>query len=314
MRILIVCKANFELSLDNFQKNRAYIYDQMKSLEPHLDKIQVFFLEGKGPLGYLKGAFRLRKFLKKNQFDLIHAHYGYSGLIASCVSNVPTVVTYHGTDITEKFSNLISSISILLADWNIFVSSKLKERSFIKPKSRFSIIPCGVDLGIFFPIEKTEALSQIGWASSPKKILFSSYFNNPIKNYQLAKQALDLIKDDKITMIELKGKTRKEIALILNAADVLLLTSISEGSPQIIKEAMACNCPIVATDVGDIKQITAGTKNCFVTDFEANEISQRLDFILDRNERTDGRQKILDFDNKKIALQIVEIYKKILEK
>lgn len=314
MRILIVCKANFEPSELNFQKNRAYIFDQVKSLEPYLDDIKVFFLRGKGIFGYLKSALQLRKFLKKNRFDLIHAHYGYSGLLASIVSDIPTVVTYHGTDITENASNLISTFSILLADWNIFVSSRLRERSFFRPKHHFSIIPCGVDLSTFFPLNRTEEFSQIGWFGDKKRILFSSFFDNPIKNVSLAKESLKLIEKHDIELIELKNKTREEVALLLNSCQALLLTSYSEGSPQVIKEAMACNCPIVATDVGDIKEVISDTKHCYTTRFDPKEIAQKLDLILQQNERSNGRERVLEFDNKKIAANVLEVYNKVLNR
>lgn len=314
MRILIVCKANFEPSEINFQKHRAFIYDQVKSLEPYLDDIQVFFLRGKGFLGYFKSAIQLRKFLKETQFDLIHAHYGYSGLLASIVSDIPTVVTYHGTDITENFSNLISTFSILLADWNIFVSSKLRERSFFKPKHHFSIIPCGVDLGIFLPLNRAEAFLKIGWINDKKRILFSSFFDNPIKNVSLARESLKLLEKHDAELIELKNKTREEVALILNSCEVLLLTSHSEGSPQVIKEAMACNCPIVATDVGDIREVISDTNHCYTTRFDPKEIAQKLDLILQQNERSNGRERVLEFDNKKIAANVLEVYNKVLNR
>jgi teichuronic acid biosynthesis glycosyltransferase TuaC len=312
MHILIVCKANFEPSELNFQKNKAFIYDQVQELKRQNVSVDLFFLQGRGIKSYLKGVFKLRTFLKTHYYDLVHAHYGYSGLVAGIVSKYPVVVTYHGTDITERISNAISFFSILLADWNIFVSRNLMEKLIRKPRSRFSIIPCGVDLEIFYPKEKYYAMMELNWHGNRKKVLFSSSFKNPIKNVDLAKKSLDMFERKDIEFIEIKDKTRKEVALMLNACDVLLLTSYSEGSPQIIKEAMACNCPIVATDVGDIQEVVGNAKNCFLTDFDPREIFSKISLVFSKQERSNGKSFVEEFSNKRISSKIIRIYKEML--
>lgn len=275
--------------------------------------VEVFFLQGKGFLAYLKALFKLQAFLKKNQYDIVHAHYGYSGLIAGLISKYPVIVTYHGTDITEKTSNVISFFSTLFAHWNIFVTQKLLDKTIRRPKGNFSIIPCGVDLDSFYPIEKTIATKNLKWTEERTRILFSSSFSNEIKNSGLARKSLEKIKGYQFDFIEIKDKTRQEVAWMLNACDLLLLTSYSEGSPQIIKEAMACNCPIVATNVGDIEEVILGTKNSFVTDFDLDEIASKISLILDRKERSDGFLNIAKYNNKGIAGQIVKVYNGLLQ-
>ena len=312
MRILIVCKANFEPLESNFEKNRAYIYDQFVSLKKHINTVDVFFLRGTGIWSYLKGVFELRKYLKKNEYDLVHAHYGYCGLIVGLVSEFPVVVTYHGTDITEKISNLISLFSILLADWNIFVSEKLHRRAIWSPQNKFSIIPCGVDLDLFKPIQLENSVQKSNLKNIPKKILFSSSFSNKIKNSRLAESALLFLNEFDASLIELSNKTRIEVSELLNSCDILLLTSFSEGSPQIVKEAMACNCPIIATDVGDIKKIIGKAHNCFVTGFDKFEIAEKIKHIFNNGKRSNGRKFIDEYDNKLIVLKIMDVYNKVL--
>ncbi len=101
---------------------------------------------------------------------------------------------------------------------------------------------------------------------------------------------------------------------MLNASNLLLLTSFSEGSPQIIKEAMACNCPIVATDVGDIKEVIGNTEGCYITSFNPDDVAAKIKLALDFNKRTNGREKIKPFDNELIAKKIYKIYTRIIEK
>lgn len=312
MRILIVCKANFEPSELNFQKNRAYIYDQFIGLKKHIPTVDVFFLRGTGILSYIKGAFELRKYLKNRDYDIVHAHYGYCGFIAGLVSRFPVVVTYHGTDIVEKVSNVISSFSIFFAGWNIFVSEKLYQKALWRPKKNFSIIPCGVDLNIFKPISLEKRESKLDYGSGKNEILFSSSFSNKIKNFPLANDSFLLLKDLDPTLIELSNKTRLEVAEMLNRCDILLLTSFSEGSPQIIKEAMACNCPIVSTDVGDVKNIIGPAEYCFVTKFDKFEIAEKVRYILEEGKRSNGREFIGEFSDQLVIEKILKVYNQVL--
>lgn len=312
MRILIVCKANFEPSELNFQKNRAYIYDQFVGLKKHIQTVDVFFLRGTGILSYIKGAFELRKFLKNRDYDIVHAHYGYCGFIAGLVSRFPVVVTYHGTDIVEKVSNVISSFSIFFASWNIFVSEKLYQKALWRPKKNFSIIPCGVDLNIFKPISLEKRELKLDYGIGKNEILFSSSFSNKIKNFLLANDSFLLLKDLDPTLIELSNKTRLEVAEMLNRCDILLLTSFSEGSPQIVKEAMACNCPIVSTDVGDVKNIIGPAEYCFVTKFDKFEIAEKVRFILEEGKRSNGREFIGEFSDQLVIEKILKVYNQVL--
>lgn len=308
MRVLIVCKANFEPTELNFERNKAYVYDQYVSLKDHVDTVDVFFLKGAGISSYFKGAFELRNFLRSKTYDIVHAHYGYCGLVAGLVSPFPVVVTYHGTDLTESLSRVISCVSVRLASWNIFVSKRLFERVIPSPKSRYSILPCGVDLDVFFPKSKIQASAELGWDPKRKRVVFSSSFDNPVKNFPLAKSALDMIPDVGFDLIELKDKSRKEVALILNASDVLLLTSHSEGSPQIIKEALACGCPIVSVDVGDVRERIAGKQNCFLVKNDPEHIADALKKSLNSAERSNTPGIHKNLDNRSIIEHLSEIY------
>lgn len=308
MRVLIVCKANFEPTEPNFERNKAYVYDQYVSLKDHVDTVDVFFLKGAGISSYFKGAFELRNYLRSKTYDIVHAHYGYCGLVAGLVSPFPVVVTYHGTDLTESLSRVISCVSVRLASWNIFVSKRLFERVIPSPKSRYSILPCGVDLDVFFPKSKIQASAELGWDPKRKRVVFSSSFDNPVKNFPLAKSALDMIPDVGFDLIELKDKSRKEVALILNASDVLLLTSHSEGSPQIIKEALACGCPIVSVDVGDVRERIAGKQNCFLVKNDPEHIADALKKSLNSAERSNTPGIHKNLDNRSIIEHLSKIY------
>jgi N-acetyl sugar amidotransferase len=308
MKVLIVCSGNKSNGDFHFELDQPFIYEQTKNLELSGIEFELFLIKGKGISGYLKNITKLWKAVKRNKYDIVHAHYGPSGFVALFQRKVPVIITFHGSDINQKKTLLISNIVSLLADYRIFVSPLLYEKLLIKPRKNYSVIPCGIDLGTFFPIDKIYARRKMDLKENQAYILFSSSFSNPVKNYSLAKQAMSLIPD--AILLELKDKSREEVNLLLNAVDVLLLTSPYEGSPQVIKEGMACNCPIVSTNAGDVKEIINKTDYCFISEGVPGEIAEKVSLIINHKVRTEGRKSITSFDNKTIASKILNIYRK----
>lgn len=177
---------------------------------------------------------------------------------------------------------------------------------------RSEVIPCGVDLDVFLPGDQTTAKRALGFNEKIKFALFSSAFNIKVKNYLLAEKGFSAISG--VQLEEIKNRTREEVKLFLNAAEFLLLTSFSEGSPQIIKEAMACNCPIVATDVGDIREVIGDTEGCYLTSFDPKDVAEKIKLALAFGKRTNGHEKIGHLDNRIIAEKIIQVYRQVLEK
>jgi glycosyltransferase involved in cell wall biosynthesis len=178
--------------------------------------------------------------------------------------------------------------------------------------NKTSIIPCGVNIDIFQPIDKLEARKILGLIPDERIVLFSSEFDVPVKNYPLAKAAC--AKFDNIKLIELKNFTREQVNLLLNACDLLLLTSIREGSPQVVKEAMACNCPIVSTDVGDVRNNIQDLQGCYIASFDPVDVAEKIKLAFNAD-RTGGRKRLIDLglDSVSTALRIIELYKNILK-
>jgi len=310
MKILIVCSGNAE-NFD-FKLHQAFIYEQIESLKQVFNiEYNTFFIKGKRIKGYLKNIPSLRKKIKNYLPDIVHAHFGLSGLLTCLQRKVPVVITFHGSD--AHFSNvkLLSRIAAGLSSYNIFVSDKVQK--IIKGKNSYSVVPCGINLDIFYPIEMKNAREKLNMKPGKKYILFSSSFTNSIKNSPLAFSAVKKLEMN-CELIELKNKNRDDVNLLLNASYLLLLTSTSEGSPQIIKEAMACNCPIVATDVGDIKEIISGIEGCFIASFEPEDVADKIKLALQFNKRTNGRERIKHFDNELIARKIYKIYNDVIKK
>ena len=143
-------------------------------------------------------------------------------------------------------------------------------------------------------------------------MLFSGSFTNEVKNPTLAQQAMENIADAEF--VELRGYSREEVNLLMNAADCLLMTSHREGSPQVIKEAMACGTPIVSVDVGDVKEVISGTEGCYIAERNPDDIANKIRQALAFKGKTNGRQRIIDLglSNDLVAKRLVGIYQQVL--
>tara|TARA_Y100000768_G_scaffold91513_1_gene66005 strand:+ start:201 stop:1115 length:915 start_codon:yes stop_codon:yes gene_type:complete len=304
MKVLIIASGNSAV-ISPFVKEQA---DSLKDIGLDID---YFLIKGKGITGYIKNYFTLIKFLKKNTYDIIHAHYGLSGLLATFQSYAPVVITFHGSDVNLNRTNFyLSFLASRLSDENIFVHESLSKKINLF-SNQTEIIPCGVDLNLFKPFDKLASRDKLGLNHNGYYILFSSSFDNKIKNAALAKLALDNIKN--ATLIEMKGYSREEVHLLMNAVDILIVTSYSETGPLVVKEALACNCPIISTDVGDVKELVKGTKNCKIVEYDAKQIEQSIRDILSSDHKSDGRAAVEHLGLEKVAADVYEVYKRVLK-
>jgi len=305
LKILVVASGNFPDPYINFPINQAFIYEQIKSLDNEIT-FELFLIQGRGFLGYIKNVIKLFLLKKKSKFDIIHAHYGLSGLISVLALSKNLIVTFHGSDMNNPKIRILSTFVSMFTICNIYVSNGLVRKNLFKFKKNI-VIPCGVDLISFIPQDKDYSKKKLSFSNEKKYILFSSSFNNPVKNVKLAQSAISLLNAD-IEFLELKDKSRNDVCDLLNASDLLLLTSFSEGSPQIIKEAMACNCPIVATDVGDIGDVISETDGCYISSFDKYDVAKKIELALEFGRRTNGREKINRFDINIIADSLRKVY------
>lgn len=310
MKILIVASYN---------KNRfvPFITEQAEALQAAGCEIEWFGVQGKGIKGYLRELPRLRKMILEVKPDVIHAHYGLSCLLANFATRrVPVVSTYHGSDINEPKVLPFSKLAIWLSAWNIFVSKRNMAQAGVVEGKKASLVPCGVSILEDQMQSRTETRKALGWKADEKKVLFAGAFDNAVKDPELAMQAMKELKEEGVNaeLIELKGYNRQQVNTLMCAVSCLLMTSKTEGSPQVIKEAMACGCPIVSVDVGDVAERTEGVSGCFVVKSrEPRDIAEVLKKAIAFEGKTNGREHILEagLTNELVAKRIIEIYKQI---
>ena len=326
-----------------------FIEEQITALQQNGVEIVRYGVTGKGIIGYLRELSVLRRVIRAERPDIIHAHYGLCGLLASLQRRIPVVTTYHGSDINNPSIRRFSKIAMRLSAHNIFVSKRNVALAFrLSPfafhlKKRSTLLPCGVNL----PKPWSEMQNQLvgpltlnQWVQSVlskdvKNVLFAGAFDNAVKDPELAKEAIACYNsamgnglltmgnrqwaiDDEskrpINLIELKGYNRDQVNALMYNCDALLMTSKTEGSPQVIKEAMACGCPIVSVDVGDVAERTSGVEGCYVVPSrDPKDIAQALLQAIAFEGKTNGREKIIEMglSNEQVASRLVEIYKSV---
>lgn len=306
MKVLIVASNN----KDCFA---PFIVEQAEALKAKGCECEFFGLKGKGRKGYLMNLSPLRQRIKDFRPDVIHAHYGLSGLLSNLQRIVPVVTTYHGSDINNRKVFPFSKIAMQLSAWNIFVSRQTMEAA--KPKKNCSLFPCGIDLSEQQLTPKDEARRIMELDDSKKYVLFAGAFDNAVKNASLAKETIALLNDVNLELMELKGYSRPDVTMLMCSADAFLMTSVTEGSPQVIKEAMACGCPIVSVDVGDVRERLKGIEGCYVSQSrKPQELSLLLEKAMTFRGKTNGRDRIIKdgLDNRIVASQIIDIYQTVL--
>ena len=307
MRILVVA---------SFNKGRfaPFIVEQTEALKRQGCEVGYFGLQGKGLKGYLQNLPQLKRTIEECKPDAVHAHYGLSGLFANLQRRVPVVTTYHGSDINDKRVLPFSKMAMRLSAWNIFVSRKIME--MVHSEQKCTLLPCGIDLSKAQLTSRNEARQKMGLNPDKRYVLFAGAFDNAVKNAPLAKEVASLC-DDQVELLELKGYSRDEVTSLMCAANALLMTSYNEGSPQVVKEAMASGCPVVSVDVGDVKERVEGVAGCFVAKTrEAKELAEGLAKAMAFEGKTRGRERIIadGLDNERIADQLLEIYNSVIER
>lgn len=318
MRVLFVHSGN---AVGGDSSRYTFVKEQGEAIAQELRKSQIvdrltsaveyFAVVGKGIRGYLKNVKPLREKIREWKPDIIHAHYGLCGMVAVLAARkkVPVVITCHNGETLSRNANIISSIAVRHVDYTICVAQHIYDKLYLKPK-RYCIQPCGIDLRDLPIVDKAEAMKKMNLPADKINILFGGSFSNARKNAPLAQAAIALLNREDINLIEMRGYDRRQVNLLLNACDMLLLPTKSEGSPQVLKEAMACNCPIVATDVADISYLLQGVTNSYVASFDPADVADKIKRVIECGERTNGRQRIeeLHLDNPQVAERLIKIY------
>lgn len=299
-----------------------FVNEQGEAIRALGHEVEYFLVRG----NYIKAVGALKAKIREFKPDIVHAHFGLSAITAELQSLVPVVSTFHNGETLNKKVNFLSSLFSLRAKHVIYVAQHVRDLSYFKARN-YSIIPCGVPMDQCVVIDKAEARQRLGWKDDTKYILFGGAFDNLRKNYPLLRDAVERIDGD-IEVVEMKGLSREQCVLRMNACDLFALPSHSEGSPQALKEAMAVNCPCLATDIADVRELFGDEPGHWVlrnsrktherwdgNEKSLDEMVALLKEALAFDGRTHGRKRIeeLQLTNEAVAKRIINIYNGILK-
>lgn len=308
MKVLFVSSGNKTKGISPVVEN------QETSLIKHNICVEFFPINGRGSLGYLKNVSKLSSKIRKENYDVIHAHYSLSGFVATLATPFKNRIIASLMGTFRKGSIKYYLVRFLAKyRWKAVIVKSERMKTQIGIKNAY-LIPNGVQMEKFSNLPLRDGLrKRFGFHPDRKYVIFVSNPERPEKNFALCNKAIGLLNDSRVELVPVFDKSHDEVAKYMLAADVLMLTSFTEGSPNVIKEAMVANCPIVTANVGDVEYTIGNTEGCYIfNSFEPVDAAEKLRLALAYGTRTNGRERIisLGLDDNSIAKKIISIYTK----
>lgn len=286
--------------------------------------VDVFAFRGARRLKNYATAWReVRRKLRDESYDLMHAQFGQSGLLA-LPKRLPLVVTFRGDDLEGIIGEngryipagkLLRSLSRFVAhraDAVVVVSEHMKRH--LPGSVTAHVIPSGIDFNLFRYTPQDEARRRIGFPPEERLVLFVGDPALARKRYRLAQQAVDLVNRSLPVRLVVGWKLpHAEMPFFMSACDALVCTSMQEGSPNVVKEALACNLPVVSVPVGDVPLRLGEIRGCeLCTDDRPETIAAALERVLRGRHRIDGRQAVKHLDEEVLTQQLIRLYRSVL--
>lgn len=309
----------------------TFVEQQIAGLRSIGVDVDVWFLDrvADGRRVYRGLARRLQRRLGVGGHDLVHVEYG--GVMAERISGAsaaPTVVSFCGSDLlgaprshplraARAYAGVLASRRAARAADGVVVKSTQLRAALplgLDPE-RIRVLPNGIDLDRFVPLERLACRRELGWDEAGFKVLFCSTSRSPVKRRELAERSVGIARQRGVDagLVVLEGVPHEQVPLWLNACDALLLTSAHEGSPNIIKEALACNVPIVSVDAGDVAERISGIDGCYLVEDAPGALGDALVAVAHGAGRVDGRSAVADLGLERVAVSLVQFYEEILD-
>lgn len=299
----------------------TFIASQVESLVAQGVDTDVMIIRGyRSKLEYLRAIGEVRRRVREKDYDLVHAHYGLSGIVARMQTRVPVVISYCGNDLyghaNASGGTAISSMPLM---WLQRFVGRFAARVIVKspasaalvPGVSPEVVPNGVDMERFRPLPRAECREALGLDPEATYVLFPYATDRLRKNYPLFEATLDVLARRhgiSARPLVVHGVPNERIPVYLNAADAMLLTSFWEGSPNAVKEAMACNTKVVSVDVGDVAQLFGDHPGYEVRGFDADALADALAGVLTMTVEPGIRTHIEWLSLEAIAARIIGIY------
>lgn len=322
MRVLMITSGGVipgRIRTTNFVKRQA---DYLRAAGV---TVEDFNFDGRqSPRRYLTAWAGVQRRLAAGAYDLVHAQFGQSGVLAF-PKRLPLVVTLRGDDLQGIIADergrvgfqgrLLQGISRWVAaraDAVIVVSDHM--RALVPREDHVYTIPSGLDFSLFRLIPRDEARRYLGLPLDRRLILFAGRPHEPRKRYTLARRAVELVNGALNPEIVVAwGVPFADMPYYMNACDALIFTSIQEGSPNVVKEALACNLPVVSVAVGDVPLRLQGATGCELCRTETPEaLAAALTRVLERGQPCEGRAAVQSLDESLLVHKVLDVYRAVL--
>lgn len=302
-----------------------FVKRQVDSLRRSGCEVDVSVVGGAKGVNWVADVRSLRERIHERGYDVVHAQYGgKTALAAVAASRVPVVLSFCGTDLnglsvggrwerTYALAGILcSQLSAPMAAGLIIKSESLRPRLWRQAdRARCRVIPNGVDFDLFRPINRDEARAELGWPVDRPVVLVSGQSDSAVKRLDLAERAVRLAREDVEGLVikVLRGIEPDRVPTYLNAADVVLLTSQHEGSPNLVKEALACDVSVVSVDVGDVRRWLEGTAGCWLVERDPARLAEAIVQAVRSGGRSEGRVAVAELSMDRIARMVMQVYR-----
>jgi glycosyl transferase family 1/glycosyl transferase family 4 len=296
----------------------VFVENQVDSLRALGHEVELLIIDGaRSRAQYLSGAFRLAGRVTKKRFDLVHAHYGLTGMVARTQFRYPLVVSLLGSDLLWDKHRALSMLATKTCDIAIVMSEEMRRVARV---NHCVVLPNGTSLELFHPMDPMEARRALAWSPDEFIILWPWDPARGEKNFALAEAAVSrLPAHAHARLVPFFGQLQDRYNLALNAADTSLVTSYQEGSCNTLRESLAVGLPVVSVPVGDAPEMLAGIDLCYLSSPDAEALGQVLTKLYEERARSGGplrhhgASRVQQFTVEITARKLELVYYRMLE-
>jgi glycosyltransferase involved in cell wall biosynthesis len=293
-----------------------FVREQVDALREEGVDVELLPIPSGGPR-YPGAVVAIRRHLRDQSYDLVHAHFGLAGWCALLAGARPLVVTFHGTDVRHPATGFLSRRLVGRLDLIAPASRALLEPEGGRPGLRWrpgttAILPTGANLERFRPMPRTEARARIGLDAGGRFLLFPAARSRPVKRYDRARELADRLGAE---LLSGEGIDTELMPVWMNAANAVVVTSDNEGFGLAAIEALGCDVPVASTPVGIAPFLLSGVAGCHVGAFDVGRWSDALRPHLDaKDPRVAGRHRAGWFAARPMARRVLEAYREVLDR
>ncbi|MDX6512108.1 MAG: teichuronic acid biosynthesis glycosyltransferase TuaC [Gaiellaceae bacterium] len=289
----------------------CFVKEQVEDLVALGVDADVVQIDGReSSVNYGRAVGEIRRRTGGRYYDLVHAHYGLTGAVAAVQRQTPVITTFHGSETGYvRWQSWVSRV-VARTTVPVFVSAENARAVGI---SSPRVIPCGVDTDLFSPVPREGARRELGWEPTGRYVLFPGGASNRRKRHDLFLAAVEEANRDGLGLqpVTLEGWSRQEAVLVMNAVDVVVMTSDWEGSPMAVREALACSTPVVSVDVGDVRTVLEGLPGCSSVDRSPVALARGIAAALEAGRSPLLRERAQYSSRRAVARRIVRLYEEV---